>query len=234
MIFDCHSYAEDAIATAIFFACDELKVSANSVPLAMEEWKHQFEAWWDGWKEHWENKDKDVSDHTSQREETYIPAGESDEPDLNYRPPAKPAFSLAGSDAPLELLDPIHNFHSGVLKRDWRQMARAYPNFDISEEDRAVQLGEWYLSHDFGRWVYVRQVDSWWKERSRACVVVRGVEHTKIEDEPTENSETVLTYGLLKRANDWVISTWSQGWPQFGSAPTSNDLAPWRLEWDLP
>jgi hypothetical protein len=113
-------------------------------------------------------------------------------------------------------------------------MASAYPHFDHTDEERAGQLREQYLSHDFGRWLYVRCVDSWWREGLRACVVVRGIEHTMPDgDDPARDEKTVETYGLRKSRDRWVIATWSQGWPRFGSAPTPTGRQRWKDGWSL-
>ena len=113
-------------------------------------------------------------------------------------------------------------------------MASAYPYLDKTYEERANLLKSQYLSHDFGRWLYVRCVDSWWCEGCRACVVVRGVEHTMPDDDvPTRNEETVVTYGFRKSGDRWIIATWSQGWPRFGSAPKLPGRQSWRDIWRL-
>jgi len=98
-------------------------------------------------------------------------------------------------------------------------MAVSYPDLDQSAEDRAAELKHQFLTDEFGRWVYLRSVDKWWIEGQRACVVVRGIEHTMPDEEdPASNDETVLSYRLLRCGERWIISTWSQGWPGFGSA----------------
>jgi hypothetical protein len=167
-------------------------------------------------------------------EDTFIPAGESPPPDLTYRQPLEPAFQVAAPDTPLELLKPIADFHAGLHGRDWARMASSYPYLDRTTEERAHQLRDQYLSHDFGRWVYVRRVDSWWCEGDRACVVVRGVEHTMPEgDKPARNEETVVTYGLRRFEDRWIIATWSQGWPRYGSVPKLPGGQSWRDIWAL-
>src|SRR5262249_2351761 len=158
-----------------------------------------FEAWWSGWRTHWSAVASNgwADDAEPTLEDTFIPAGESPAPNLTYRQPLEPAFDVAASDTPTELLEPIEDFHVGRHERDWSRMASSYPYLDRTNDERANQFRDQYLSQDFGQWVYVRRVDSWWCEGDRACVVVRGIEHTMPDDEePARNEETVVTYGL--------------------------------------
>lgn len=230
-----HSYAADSVVVTLLVVCDSLQPFAAGVPLDVETWTAQFEAWWAGWRQHWagatevQNEEREPS-----LEDTFIPAGQSPPPDLSYRPPAAPPFHLEPTDAPVELLKPIKDFHAGLHDKDWQRMASAYPYFDRSDAERAEQLQDQYLSHEFGRWLYVRCVDSWWCEGVRACVVVRGVEHTMPdEDAPAKNEETVVAYGLRKAGDRWVITTWSQGWPRFGSATKIQKRQSWKDLWGL-
>jgi hypothetical protein len=81
--------------------------------------------------------------------------------------------------------------------------------------------------------VYVRHIDGCC-EGDRACVVVRGIEHVKGDDEaPDRNEETVITSGLRRFRQTWVIATWSQGWPRFGSAEKLPEVQSWRDGWSL-
>jgi hypothetical protein len=100
--------------------------------------------------------------------------------------------------------------------------------------ERAVDLEQRFLGHEFGSWTYVRQIDSWWCDEGRACVVVRGIEHTMPdEEEGARNAETVIQYGLRRYKKQWIIATWSQGWPRFGSAPALRGNQEWRKAWML-
>lgn len=236
LIIDARSYAQDAVVTALYCQCDSVQAWMAGLPLSVDQWRQQFDAWWRGWQEHWDRQESEPAEdqHQPEPEDKFIPVGEDLPPDLSYRPPSKPAFAVESTDAPAELLEPIRNFHESVLQRDWRKLASVYPQFDQTPTDRAEELGELYLSHDFGRWVYVRQIDSWWAEGARASVVIRGIEHVMPDEEdPAINHETVVTYGLLNSGNQWIISSWSQGWPQYGSAPQASGRCSWRDEWDL-
>ena len=69
---------------------------------------------------------------------------------------------------------------------------------------------------------------------NQASVVVRGIEHNQGDDEsPARNEETVITYGLRNHRHTWVITTWSQDWPRFGSAEKLSETQSWRSEWNL-
>lgn len=82
--------------------------------------------------------------------------------------------------------------------------------------------------------MYVRHIDDWWCEGHRACVIVRGIEHVKVDDDsPDRNEETVITYELRKFRQTWVIATWSQGWPRFASADKRQGEQSWRNGWNL-
>ena len=153
---------------------------------------------------------------------------------LSYRPPPAPPFLVSHPTAPADLLQAIEDYHTGFHDRDWVKVAGAYPYFDQSQENRAAALQRQFLGWNYGRWVYVRRVDGWWCEGSRACVVVRGIEHdTGDKRAPARNEETVISYGLRRFGSRWVIATWSQGWPRFGSAERLAERQPWRDGWNL-
>jgi hypothetical protein len=114
------------------------------------------------------------------------------------------------------------------------KVAAVYPDFDEGIDKRAARLREQFLGPNYGRWMYVRHIDGWWCEGNRACVVVRGIEHDKGDEEsPARNEETVVTYGLRKFRQTWAIVTWSQGWPRFGSAEKLQGAQTWREGWNL-
>jgi hypothetical protein len=219
------------VRTGLLIQCANLQAMSGYLPLGIDEWAEQFDAWWHGWKKHWAEKEEGEA---PVREDAFIPAGEDDPPDLSYRPPNKHPFVIGETDAPPELLNPIRRFHEGHHSQDWFEMARTHPNLEVPPDQCARQFQEQYQSYEFGTWCYIRTVDSWWQEEGRACVVVRGVEHSMPDEEdPATNSETVITYGLRKLEDDWIIWTWSQGWPRYGSAPKSLETESWRNEWEL-
>jgi hypothetical protein len=114
------------------------------------------------------------------------------------------------------------------------KVAAAYPFFDQGPDERAARLRDQFLGDNYGRWVYVRHIDGWWCEASRAGVIVRGIEHNKGDDDPpARNEETVITYGLRRFRQTWIITTWSQGWPRFGSAEKLPEAQSWRDGWSL-
>jgi hypothetical protein len=213
-------------------AGDDFTVTSAGVPLDLDEWEKQFAAWWQGWKEHWAAKRGDDEDDESAEFETAIPAGEPEPPDLSYRPPAEPVFDLPPSDVPPDLLRPIRDLFEAEHARDWARLARAFSGVDRSVEERARQL-EAQSADTFGRWGYARAIDQWWQEGRRACVVVRGVEHTMpLEGDPAENREAVWTFALRHRHGRWVIATYSQGWASHGSANTlPARQKPWLKQW---
>ncbi|PQO38287.1 hypothetical protein [Blastopirellula marina] len=237
------SYGEDSIKESLFVLCDAIEPMSGGHPLSLEKWNEQYRAWWEGWSEHWEERsddeeddddlDEDDDEQRSYEYEIAIPAETSDLDPLDYSPPQKPAFQITATDAPVELLKPIEDYHTGMLERDWRKVRSASPRLDDSEELTEEELEESYLDDGRGSWSYIRQVDSWWREGRRACVVVRGMEHTMPDEEdPAENRETVITYGLREFEGRWIIWSSTQGWPDFGSAPELYEEPGWKKEWD--
>ena len=232
--FEPHDHGPQGTVMGLSIDCDSLEPYTNGVPLDIATWERQFEAWWAGWRGHWAAKGPEDGDHEPALEDTFIPAGQPDPPDLSYQPPAAPPFRVAETTAPAELLQPVEDFLGGKYERDWSRVAAAYPFFDQEPDERAARLRDQFLGWDHGRWVYARHIDGWWREGDRACVVVRGVEHVKgDEDSPARNEETVITYGLRRSRRGWVIATWSQGWPRFGSADKLTGQQSWRGGWNL-
>lgn len=235
LTFEPHNYGPQGMASGLCVDCDSIEPFSGGVPLPVEAWERQFEAWWAGWRDHWSAKGRD-SDGKSEPtlEDVFIPAAPDDPPDLSYRPPVAAPFLLSSSTALADLLKSIEDYHTGVYERDWLRVAGACPYFDLTLDERADQLRERFLGPEYGRWVYVRHVDDWWCEGNRACVVVRGIEHTIGDNEsPARNEETVITYGLRQFRGAWILATWSQGWPRYGSADKLSDDQTWLDGWDL-
>jgi hypothetical protein len=216
----------------VVVAADSFDISSGGMPLDLDEWELQYQAWWQGWKEHWETRGNGGPEEPSEFERA-IPAGVGEPPDLAYAPPTESAFALEKTDVPAEIVRPIRDWIESQHERDWLRMALIYPCPDEVAEDRAKKLMEWNTGHLFGRWAYARSIESWWAETKRACVVVRGIEHQMpIEGDPAENRETVWTFALRKREGIWTIDTYSQGWPGFGSARVlSAKEKPWLKNW---
>ena len=212
---------------------DAFSITGGGVPLDLDEWEKQFAAWWQGWRGHWAAKgDRDDEDEAPAEYETAIPAGEPEPPDLSYRPPAEPVFELEPSDVPPDLLGPIRDLFEAQHARDWARQARAFPRADLSIEEHARQLEE-QSPNTFGTWGYPRCVDKWWREGRRACVIVRGVEHTMpLDGDPAQNREAVWTFALRHRHGRWVVATYSQGWASHASGDKlPARQKPWLKQW---
>ena len=198
----------------------------------METWESQFAAWWKNWDNHWHDSDEESDEEEPVFEDAFIPAGEDSPADLAYRPPGEPAVELMDSDVPVELMQPIRAWFEATHTCDWKRKVAAQRNLDLSEEDQVRREKDDYV-HFFGRWGYARQIDEWWIERAVGEVSVRGVEHSMPDEEdPATNIESVWTFGLRLREGGWVIRTYSQGWPPFGSASIKElSEKPWFSNW---
>lgn len=201
----------------LVISCDGLETLSSGVPLDLDTWSEQFTAWWQGWQEHWNRKNDNNTDPCE--EDTFIPAAESPPPDRTYRPPQEPAVDWQATNARKELLQPLSDWFEGRMQGDWLRVAYAQPHLDYSSAEWAAKLEE-RTQFDFGRWDYARQIDEWWIEGMYAEVAVRGVEHTMPnEDSPGSNVETVWNFKLRMREGRWIIRTYCQEWPPYGSAP---------------
>lgn len=194
----------------LHFSGNELCVFSNGVPLDIAVWNKQFEAWWKGWRNHWKG---DNAGYNHAQEDAFIPAGTDPPPNLSYKPPAIPVFQIENTEAPQEILEPICNYHEGILNRNWEQVAKAWTNFDLSIEKWAEKLRGSFQGMNFGRWVYVRTIEDWWIEGSQACVFAKGIEHQMPDEEdPARNLDIIVKYGLRLSNTGWVIHTLSQSY----------------------
>ncbi|MEM6329164.1 MAG: hypothetical protein AAF790_02830 [Planctomycetota bacterium] len=229
---DTRHHRKSNVRSSLMIQGASVEPWAGGVPLSIHEWGLQYSAWWKGWEQHWAANESAESEDESKEEGRFIPAGADETAVLSFEPPAKPPFLVSSSDVDGALLEPIRDYLEGIIARDWSRVARALPDLDVDMASRARELETQFLGHDFGRWVYQRQLDTAWKERYQACVTLRGVEFVgPLEGEPAEANETVVSYGLRRLRDRWVIRTFCQGWPAFGSAPESASAKPWLDEW---
>ncbi|MFI5380114.1 MAG: hypothetical protein ACHRHE_12515 [Tepidisphaerales bacterium] len=222
------------IGVHVLVGFEGLDTRTDGLPLTIEEWTDQFDAWWRAWQERWATKTDDREESTECIvEDTIIPAGEDEKPDLDYCPPAEPIFALEPTDAPETLMVPLRDWFEGHHDRAWHQMAAAFPYSHETIDERATKIREAHLTHQFGRWGYPRVVDQWWIEGSRGAVVLRGVEHImSTEGDPAENCEVVWTFDLRRRNGRWIIRSYSEGLAKFHAAPRiSTKPEPWRERW---
>jgi len=190
------------VVVRIWIAATDVKARAGGRSLSFSTWATQYGAWWKGWKTHWEAKS--AGDGAAQ-EDAFIPVADGT-PDASYVPPDEPRFALERTNAPRVLVEALRAWFT--RKRD--------------------------PSDDSGRWGYARAIDAWWVEGNRAYTSVRGIEHGMPldEDTPAENVESVWELRLQRRNGRWVVVTWSQGWPPYGSAPKKTPREkPWLKRW---
>ncbi|MBN2494534.1 MAG: hypothetical protein JXR96_08095 [Deltaproteobacteria bacterium] len=223
------------IRLLISVAAGAISPSIGGEPFPLDLWAKQYNAWWQGWQEHWDRKEEDGEDEEGEPalEDAAIPMGEDPPPDLSYSPPREPAFELTETEAPVEVLAPLRDWFEGLLERDWARRAGAFPHIDIEPIEHARAIEQRMQGQDFGRWGYARAVDRWWVEGKRAHVRVRGIEHSMPEeDDPAENVESVWDFALRCRRGEWKIWGYSQGWPCYGSAEKKPARQkPWLQQW---
>lgn len=213
----------------------DLRILSDGAFLPIEQWKAQFAAWWDGWKEHWKKASDDPDNEFEDVEyDVVIPAGEDPAPDLTYRPPNEPVFALQPTDVPQELLVPVRDWFEGHHQRDWLRMARAFPLPATPESDRAAELAEMYEGPDlFGCWEFAREVDEWWVEDRRAAIRIWGVEHFfPVDEYPATNSEHWWTFDLHRADRGWIIRRYSSGSVGSESEPKADQRSRvWATDW---
>ena len=77
---DPGSYGPKDILVRLAIFCDRIDIEADSVPLALEQWHDQFAAFWDDWKEYWDEQDGDSEEDEDGDEpvpeDAAIPAGQ--------------------------------------------------------------------------------------------------------------------------------------------------------------
>lgn len=195
------------VSIVLLIAGQELTLSCNGIPLSLDQWGAEFEAWWVGWKKHWDSK----SDSNAKVEEDkFIPAATSS-PKQDYSPPDEPAFLIGPTDVPAELLSPLKDYFEGSLSADFVRVAQAYPHLDMPIEKRAEDMRRFVEDCGYG---YAREITKWWIEKESAGVSVCGIDNHSGDDEILPNShEAEWTFGLRRRDGLWKIRNLSGGWP---------------------
>lgn len=203
-----------------------LDVRAGGASLSRDRWRAEFDAWWAHWKAYWDERRGERSEHEPDGApfEAAIPIA-ADEEASACDPPDEPPFDLLPTDAPEILLAPIRAWFEGMRSGDFARAAAAFPGIAESIEARAMELGD---SGD-RPFCYARAVDTYWMEGRRACVKIRGIEHTAgTDDDDGSNEESVWTFSLRPNGAEWVIRSYSQGWPRHGSASAlAAEQKPW-------
>ena len=205
---------------------DAFAITSGGLPLDLDDWERQFGAWWEGWRAYWAT---DRGDGGSVYVAA-IAAAVSPPPDLSYQPPAEPPFDLEPTDAPAGVLRPVRDWFEGHHARDWARVAAADLDITRTPAERAERLERWHLGDAFGCWDYARQIDSWWVEGRRACVVVRGIEHNMPSDgDPAENWEMVWEFPLRRRGDVWTSHGHSTR--RAGAGGAEGGPRPWLARW---
>lgn len=190
---------------------DSVEVTSGGEVLSLEEWAHQYNAWWDGWKKYWDEKRDSSPTETEAAYETAIPVATS-EPDQDtdtYEPPSRPAFELEETDIPDELLEPLRDYFEGHVAGNLERVARS-ETIDADIPRQLDQLQSW--NEREGSWEYARSVEQWWQDGDRAAVTVWGIEHWgPIDGEPPEDWRFKAKFALQKACGRWIIRSWSKG-----------------------
>ena len=99
--FEPHNYGPQGRSRACPSTATRWSRSRTASRSTSRTWERQFEAWWTGWREHWSAKgQEEPGEPEPALEDTFIPAGQPDPPDLSYRPPAAVAVSALADDGP--------------------------------------------------------------------------------------------------------------------------------------
>lgn len=224
---------EESCTTSFYFSFKELQMLAAGSTLNYELWSEQFVAWKEYWDRQWAGE-TETTNREQQSGVHHVKSNEESPKIPDYDPPAQPPFRLNDQNAPDWLIEPIKNFHTGILHRDWNLVSSSLPAFDRESDKHISEIERRILGNDYGCWIFIRQIDEWWEEDRRAYVVARGIEHC-MPDEfgPATNMETVIYYLLKKHGDNWLIHDYSQGWPADGSAPVCDREMPWLDEWKI-
>ena len=51
--FEPNNYGPEGVTAGLSINCDSLEPLTNGVPLDIETWQNQYEAWWAYWRKHW-------------------------------------------------------------------------------------------------------------------------------------------------------------------------------------
>ena len=174
--------------------------------LTLEQWGKEHQAFWEGWGSYWSKQSKAVNQKVEE---------DNSNPEINnvvaheinpYQHSS--LFEIENPILPKHLLLPIRQHHLGLHQADWIAVAKAWPNFDQTYDERAKIFQE----DDFFKYslIYLRAIDSWWEEENMACVKIRGIQYwPPDQDGPAKEDEVVVSYGLRKADKDWVIFTLS-------------------------
>lgn len=213
----------------LWVAAGRISAWAAAEPLSLDRWAEECAAWWNDWRE-------EADMPQLEGDEDNDDASDDEDTRLEYQPPDEPAYDLA-SDLPADLQATLRDWFEGLVRRDWAQRTRASRNLDLSWEEDVAAVARRYMTSEFGRWSYLRAVDSWWVEGARAFVQARGIEHTmpvgdKAEDDTADNIEAVWGLELRRREGRWNVVSWSRGFPAYGSAAALPASAkPWLSRW---
>ena len=200
-------YSSEMVQENLYIEFEAIEIyTSDGSSLPLEQWGKEYQAFWGGWRSYWSKQSKaangkDGEDNLND-EANDIFAHETN-PYQNSSP-----FEIDNQIAPDYLLLPIRQYHFGLHQADWIAVAKAWPNFDQTNDERAEILKE----DDFLKYslVYLQNIDSWWEEENMACVKISGIQYwPPDEDGPAKEAEVVVSYGLRKAGNDWVIFTLS-------------------------
>lgn len=227
---------DEAQNIRLVFVCESFEVESQGVSLTPETWLAQYRAWWDGWRTHWNKVDAGEvdEDEDASLECTFIPAAiDPETPERIIHAPKEPVFQLLNHDLSKEMIQPLRLWFESIHTRLSSDYTRAT---EVLGQDFTEQVKDTEESYHWksSKRPYARQIDSSWIFRNSACVVVRGVEHRPADDEEeSSNVESVWTFRLRRRGSRWVLRSWTQGWPPYGSAPKKMaSEKPWLSDWN--
>ncbi|MFN3201062.1 MAG: hypothetical protein ACE366_21860 [Bradymonadia bacterium] len=182
-----HPLVSPKAKVTLNIGAERWRALAGEAPLSRLQWSREYEAWW----------------AAQDSEGEHVEVEQSEPPNLFYRPPEVPPFTIADPSGE-GLLEPVRLWHEGLHRRLWRQMASAFPHPNRAADVHAMAIRDACTGAGFGRWGYVDTLDGWWIEANRGCVVVSGREHIISAGAQSERPAW-WCYGLRRTSGGWII-----------------------------
>ena len=200
--FELKKYDANAVQENLYIEFEVIEIcSSKGSPLTLKQWEEEHQAFWDGWRSYWSKQSQpEYLKNEKDKFNSEIVTNEIN-PYQNSSP-----FDINNPIVPDYLLLPIRQFHFGLHQADWKTVAKVWPNFDQTNDERARIHRDFMQDSLF----YLRSIDPWWEEGNMSCVKIRGVQYWPSDEYgPAKEGDVVVSYGLRKADVGWVIFTLS-------------------------